>query len=251
MVLKDVLAPQSQKDLLTVLKDFYKCACYEYGIKFEAELFEDLNTFIPEDPADKGLDEFGNPIFVWRFADAMKIIKNIHPRFKNVTKLYFLTGMSASEIAGITRQSIQGDVLMVRTFISNNRRRDRGKNKYRTRRFKITKAIKSCLDEALLTAKDDRLFISATGLNYSCKRFYGPWETSIKRSGLTFTKPYSTRHTFAAWSLATRITPLQLSNLMGHGSKEQVYETYGDWTYGLEEDFEDIRAFFGEDYYGN
>jgi len=36
--------------------------------------------------------------------------------------------------------------------------------------------------------------------------------------------------------------------LMGHGSKQMVYEVYARYTEGIEEDAEKIRGYFGVDY---
>jgi integrase len=60
--------------------------------------------------------------------------------------------------------------------------------------------------------------------------------------------PYSLRHSFAAWSLTLRIDPNRLVRLMGHGSKKMVYEVYGDYIEGLEEDFWKILDYFGRDF---
>ena len=35
---------------------------------------------------------------------------------------------------------------------------------------------------------------------------------------------------------------------MGHGSKQMVYEVYGNYTDGLESDFWDIVSYFGKDF---
>lgn len=60
--------------------------------------------------------------------------------------------------------------------------------------------------------------------------------------------PYSLRHTFAAWSLTIGIDMNKLVRLMGHGSKKMVYEVYGDYIEGLEEDFWKILEYFGRDF---
>ena len=42
--------------------------------------------------------------------------------------------------------------------------------------------------------------------------------------------------------------PNRLVKLMGHGSKKMVYETYGQYVEGLEEDAEKILAYYGTDF---
>jgi integrase len=74
------------------------------------------------------------------------------------------------------------------------------------------------------------------------------WEKAAKASGITDKVPYSMRHSFAAWALTLRIDPNRLVRLMGHGSKKMIYEVYGDYIEGLEEDFWQILAYFGRDF---
>ena len=56
------------------------------------------------------------------------------------------------------------------------------------------------------------------------------------------------RHTFAAWSLTLDMHPNKLVKLMGHGSKEMVYEVYGNYVDELETDVGKIRRYFGNDF---
>jgi integrase len=35
---------------------------------------------------------------------------------------------------------------------------------------------------------------------------------------------------------------------MGHGSKQMIYEVYGKYVEGTEEDADNIRAYFGNDF---
>jgi integrase len=44
------------------------------------------------------------------------------------------------------------------------------------------------------------------------------------------------------------MNPLRLVKLMGHASKQMVYEVYGNYVEGLEEDGERIFEYFGKDF---
>ena len=59
---------------------------------------------------------------------------------------------------------------------------------------------------------------------------------------------YSARHSFAAWSLTIGVNPLRLFGLMGHASKQMVFEVYGNYVEGLENDAEEILEYFGQDF---
>lgn len=69
-----------------------------------------------------------------------------------------------------------------------------------------------------------------------------------QREGFSHCVPYVLRHTFAAWSLAIGIDPNRLVNMMGHDSKQMVYEVYGNYVQGLEHDRKLILRYFGYDF---
>jgi integrase len=56
------------------------------------------------------------------------------------------------------------------------------------------------------------------------------------------------RHGFAAWSLLIGIGPLRLVRLNGHGSKQMVYEVYGNYIEGIESDYWDMLNYFGKNF---
>jgi integrase len=248
MILKDSLARQTINDYLTVLKKVFESGCDQYDFQIR-DPFVDIEQFIPKGPKVIFGEGIAPNIPVWRFDGAMKIIEHMIPQYRNVTRLMFLTGLSASEIAGIKKQSVTDKHLYITEFIT--RRSDpseHGKSKYRSRVIKLTRAIRECLEEAMETAQDDYLFRSATGKHFSCSIYADKWSTSVNRAGVPYKRPYSTRHTFAAWAYAVGMIPNQLVKIMGHGSKKMIYEIYGEWHENLEEDVEKIRQFFGEDF---
>jgi integrase len=73
------------------------------------------------------------------------------------------------------------------------------------------------------------------------------WIKASKKAGVPYRKPYTTRHTYAAWELTLRTDPNKLVSLMGHGSKKMIYDVYGAYTKGLEDDYQEILHFFGRD----
>jgi integrase len=74
------------------------------------------------------------------------------------------------------------------------------------------------------------------------------WNKALKESQIAYKTPYSTRHTFCAWALTIGLNPMKLVNLMGHSSKQMVYQTYGDYVEDLEDDTDDIIRYFGVDF---
>ena len=121
---------------------------------------------------------------------------------------------------------------------------------FRRRDIRITKAIQARLNVLLNRTEGRRLVSSKTGKFFTAAGFYKAWVKAERAAGVRHRVPYALRHTFAAWSLIIDIAPLKLHKLMGHASKKMVYEIYGVYVERLEEDREEIRAFFGEDFGG-
>jgi len=76
------------------------------------------------------------------------------------------------------------------------------------------------------------------------------WTTAMAAAGMAYRKPYVLRHSFAAWSLTIGIDMNRLVALMGHASKEMVFEVYGEYVEDLETDAGLILNYFGKDYAG-
>jgi integrase len=80
-------------------------------------------------------------------------------------------------------------------------------------------------------------------MHFSSKNYLEHRQKALHKAGLPYKKRYSTRHTFAAWSLAAGMSPNQLVVRMGHSSKKMVYEVYGSWVECLDEDREKSSNF--------
>jgi integrase len=71
---------------------------------------------------------------------------------------------------------------------------------------------------------------------------------ALEIAGVTYRKPYTTRHTIAAWALAIRTDQNRLVSLMGHASKQMIYEVYGRYVEGLEKYRLRILGYCGRDF---
>jgi len=117
---------------------------------------------------------------------------------------------------GIARESIVRDI-----------EKDRLKNTYRERRISIAKAIGEVLEQVQNTATGEYLFTMADGKTFTAELFQRRvWAKAMQKAGIEYRKPYTTRHTFAAWALAIRTDQNRLVDLMGHASKQMIFEVW-------------------------
>ncbi|TWJ19769.1 Arm DNA-binding domain-containing protein [Geobacter argillaceus] len=245
-------------NILLPLRALWNDACDKYRWELP-DPFRKVPDQMPKDEAvDECWDDDGNvpervigardPL---RFDEFMAYIENIDPWYLPVAELWMLTGLIPSEMAGITPFHVRDGYLYIRRSISRGHERKQGKTKYRRREIRITAAIQRVLDVFLARFQDGRRLITLKGGKpITPSEFYDAWVKAGKQAGLPHRVPYVLRHSFAAWALTIGITPHRLVGLMGHGSKQMVYEVYGDYVEGLEEDREKILGYFGEDFVG-
>jgi len=228
------------KNVLIPLRTIWNDACDENCWTMHNP-FNNLKKHLPKAPA-KRREGF-------RFDKWMEFLKHVDPRYQPIVELMILTGMINSEMAGLRRSGIRPDYILVQHTIVRGVEHDTPKSLYRIRKIPITQAIRTRLDVILERSTGEMLVTTKTGTMFRPANFRKDiWEKAGKASGITDKIPYSLRHSFAAWALTLRIDPNRLVRLMGHGSKKMIYEVYGDYIEGLEEDFWDILEYYGRDF---
>ena len=161
-----------------------------------------------------------------------------------------MTGLSASELAGLRKEDVSEKSIMLHRSIVLGEEKERLKNDYRFRRIPMTEAIKRTVEKIQALSPDSPyLFPMENGGPFDGNSFRKVvWNKSLNASQVAYKTPYSTRHTFCAWALTIGMNPMKLVNLMGHSSKQMVYQVYGEYVEDLEDDVENIIVYFGKDF---
>lgn len=228
------------KNILIPLRTIWNDACDQYRWVLHNP-FPNLKKHLPKSQP-KRREGF-------RFDEWLEFSKHIDPWYLPVVELMLLTGMINSEIAGLQREDIHPDYIQVQHTIVRGREQDTPKTRFRIRKIPITLAIRQRLEILQARCTAERLVTTKSGTAFRPAHFRKDiWEKAQKASGITDKVPYSLRHSFAAWSLTLGVDMNKLVRLMGHGTKKMVYEVYGDYIEGLEEDVWKILAFFGRDF---
>lgn len=205
--------------------------------EFEEELDEDfLDGDIPTDRL---------PL---RFREWQLVYQHLDECNRLNAEFMLLTGAIASEMAALERRHIRDGYIYIRQSIVRGKFSKRVKTKYRLRKIRITEAIQRVLDQVLARAKGRFIFTRPSGLHLCPIQFSKKWKLAVKKAGISHRVPYALRHSFAAYCLALGLNPNRVVSLMGHGTKQMVYERYGRYVEGLDEDCAAIKAFFGEDF---
>jgi len=188
---------------------------------------------------------------VFRFDEWIKVIENIDSFYRPVAETMIMTGMIGSEIAGLRKEDIQKDHIVIQNSIVRKLEKSDLKNEYRKRSMPMTDGLRKRLNTVLSGSKGDYVFTMKSGRNFDIDSFRkNPWASAFKKAGIAYKVPYAMRHSFAAWALTLRMDPNKLVKLMGHSSKKMIYDVYGNYVDGLEEDAGKILEYFGKDFIG-
>jgi integrase len=187
---------------------------------------------------------------VFRFDEWQAFIACAPAFYQPHLEFLVMTGLSASELAGLRKEDVSEKSIMLHRSIVLGEEKERLKNDYRFRRIPMTEAIKRTVEKIQALSPDSPyLFPMENGGPFDGNSFRKVvWNKSLNASQVAYKTPYSTRHTFCAWALTIGMNPMKLVNLMGHSSKQMVYQVYGEYVEDLEDDVENIIVYFGKDF---
>ncbi|MHC1698946.1 MAG: tyrosine-type recombinase/integrase [Geobacteraceae bacterium] len=246
------------ENVLLPLRNIWGAACDRYRWDLP-DPFKKTDEQLPPNPKEilqdecmpdenGNIPEIQSTIDTLRFDEYAVYLSHIDAWYKPILELWVLTGIIPSEMAGLTRYHIKNGFIHIRRSISKGVEKQSGKTKNRRRDITITEKIQSVLDVLINRSRGRRIATLKGGKPLTSGEFYKAWREVEKDHNLRHRRPYSLRHTFAAWSLVIGVDKIRLVSLMGHGSKEMVFEVYGNYTKGLEHDREKIMDYFGRDF---
>ena len=239
---KKPLKRSTIENVLIPLREIYYDAVDEYGWDLP-DPFSRLGRVIP-----KGQPE---PVQIFTFEEWIQILGELYWPYVPSAEFSVMTGLRPSELAGL-RESVVTDskVINVQNSIVRKREKATLKTPGSERDFEVWPRLQAVIDEQIEVKRRLRkdslyLFINSDGnpFNIDLFREYA-WKSALKRTKVPYRKPYTMRHTFAAWMLLFK-HPAEVARLMGHSSKKMVYEVYGKFVKGLEKEREEIKAYLG------
>jgi integrase len=202
--------------------------------------FDNLNKKLPKTEKKEHV--------AFRFDEWLLFLEHLEPYYRPIAEIMILTGMISSEIGGLRKEDIESDYVNINNSYVLGEDKKNLKTTFRRRKIFITRAIRERLDTILKRSDSSYVFTMEDGKRFDSSRFCKIWKKAVEASGIIHVTSYSARHSFAAWSLIVGINPLRLVKLMGHASKQMVYEVYGNYVEGLEKDCERILEYFGSDF---
>ena len=226
-------------NLLIPLRAIWNDACDHYRWVIKSP-FDNPHKKLPKTEKQERL--------ALRFNEWQQFLENLEEHYRPIAELMILTGMIVSELAALTNDNIQGDYLKLTSSYVLHSEKTSMKTAFRKRDIFITDAIRQRLETLTVRATTKYLITTPRGTRFKSTDFAKVWKKAVEKAGITPMTSYIARHSFAAWSLTIGVNPLRLVKLMGHASKQMIYEVYGNYVEGLEEDTENILEYFGDDF---
>jgi len=235
-----LLSKKRVKNILVPFRAIWNDACEEFRWNL-ADPFRNTRKHLPE------TEEKEREVF--RYDDWQHLLGHMDLWYVPIAEFMILTGTISSEIAGLRKSDIRDNHILIQNTIVRNVEKQKAKTKYRTRKIPITQAIRQRLDMALIRSHGDYVFTKQTGEKFHAANFCNNvWKKAFIKAELPYKVPYCMRHSFAAWAMTLRIDMLRLVALMGHRDKKMVFEVYGNYVEGLEQDVMKILDYFGKDF---
>ncbi|HEX8960497.1 MAG TPA: tyrosine-type recombinase/integrase, partial [Geobacteraceae bacterium] len=226
-------------NILIPLRAIWNDACDHYRWVLKSP-FDNLRKRLPK--TEKKEHE------VLRFDEWLLFLEQLDEYYRPFAEFMIFTGMIPSEMGGLKKSDIVGNYINVRTSYIFGEDQKSLKTAFRKRQIFVTNAIRERLDLLIACSASPYVFTMKDGGRLDSTKLGKIWRKAVEKAGITYATSYSARHSFAAWSLTIGINPLRLVKLMGHASKHMIYEVYGNYVEGLEEDGERILEYFGRDF---
>ena len=220
----EIITPKRMSRLLQVLSAIFKIA-----VEYEA---------IDKNPCDSITLPKHNPVRKMQpftKEEVSIIIENAEGWFKNFVAFCFYTGMRHGEILALTWSDINFDEM----YINVDKRIKKGKidvpkTKSSIRKVPILKNLLPYLQNQYKLAVEEGSMVVFFNPRTK-KRFYDTknvlpiWYKLLDKIGFERRVMYNTRHTFATNMLRAGIPILDISQMLGHKTIEEVMRTYAKY----------------------
>jgi integrase len=182
---------------------------------------------------------FINPFNADEVKNIMKLAVN--ENYKNYLAIAFYTGMRSGEILGLKKIDIDLENQTIKVHRSRSRfGESTPKTKYSIREIPIIELLKPFIYDLYNKHDSDYLFITQYNEPYRDNSVFQNqfWKPTLEELKLEYRRPYTTRHTYATNMLYNNlVTPVQLSQLLGHANTQMVYDVYVNYIDRFNDDF--------------
>jgi integrase len=221
--LSEELAPVSQKEYLRLT-----CSCWEWGMK------QGLITANPWGEVVKRVQippkQAARPFTTIEMQAILEGFKGsrYYAYYTDFVRFMLGTGCRTGEAVGLRWAHLSDDCGTVWIGESLSRGVRKSTKTNRAREFRLSESTRAMLLNRRPDGckPDDLVFSALNGGPIDGQNFRNrAWTAVLKQAGVTYRKPYNTRHTFISHALKSRQNPMTTSRMTGH-DPEVLFRNY-------------------------
>ena len=221
--LAESIAPRSQKEYLVML-----CSCWQWGIR------EGLVSVNPWDEVLKRVKvppkQSARPFTKLEITAILTGFRldQYYRHYGDFVEFLLSTGCRTGEAIGLRWVHLSEDCGKVWIGESISRGVRKATKTNRSREFRLTTRLSAMLHSRCPQdfKPDDLVFPSPKGGAIDDHNFRNrAWKTVLKDAGVSYRKPYNTRHTFISHALACGVNPMTIAQMAGH-DPEVLFSNY-------------------------
>ncbi len=201
-----------------------------------------VNPLVKFDSREATLDEEEkaeskkNPLNADESQRVILFFRQYHPTYSCFVEFLLYTGIRTGEAVGIRWQDIDLEqrLISIRQTIGRERGgytkiRKKPKTLQSARSLKMSDRVFELLTkiEFRKSEKSDLIFTSPRGCIIDHGNFRKVWKDSLENLGISYRKPYATRHTLLSQALEAGMTIPQVAAIAGHKDGRMILQHYG------------------------
>jgi integrase len=215
-------------NILSILRSALEDAVHEDEVL-------DINPIVDWTYQNAEVPKAGSDVNPFTAQEQAAILEQCHGQFQNLVRFALWTGLRTSELIALDWGDIdweRGVIKVTRAMTAESKVPEVTKTAAGKRDVKILgpalAALKAQKQFTFLAGaeifQDPRLMTRWSG-DQAIRKGY--WTPALARAGVTYRRPYQTRHTFASMMLSAGEHPMWVAQQMGHSDWGMIRRVYG------------------------
>ncbi len=167
-----------------------------------------------------------------------RILERVRPDYRHYLAVRFYTGMRSGEINGLRWHNVDfsSNLILVRETLVQGRIQEGSKTYDSNRDIPMLPPVREALEAQREVAPKgvEWVFCTRRGAPIENRNFTNRvWKPLLANLGLTYRRPYQTRHTAATLMLAAGESPEWVARVLGHTTTQMLFTTYSRYVPNL------------------
>jgi len=198
----------------------------------------DRFDFAPPYRGIKSLRSRKPDIHPFSLDEVNRILERVRPDYRHYLAVRFYTGMRSGEVNGLRWHNVDfaNGLILVRETLVQGRLQEGTKTYDSVRDIPMLPPVRQALEAQrdLAPKGVEWVFCTRNGYPIENRNFTKRvWKPLLANLGLTYRRPYQTRHTAATLMLAAGEAPEWVARVLGHTTTQMLFTTYSRYVPNL------------------